>query len=88
MNQRGGTVSPIAAIPSARTSAARSSHAWRDGIGVIAAQHTTSEEIRSGALAASQSPIIPPREMPQKAAAVTRCSRMRPSTSAPSSAME
>ena len=54
-----------AAIPPARTSAARSSHDWRDGIGVIAAQHTTREEIRSGALAASHSPIIAPMEMPQ-----------------------
>ena len=65
VNQRGGTVSLIAAIPPERTSAARSSHDCRDGIGVIAAQHTTREEIRSGALAASHSPVIPPMEMPQ-----------------------
>ena len=65
VNQRGGIIPAIAAIPSERTSAARSSQACRDGIGVIAAQHTTREEIRSGALAASHSPIIPPMEIPQ-----------------------
>ena len=48
-----------------RTNAARSSQACREGIGVIAVQQTIREEIRSGALAASQSPIIPPRETPQ-----------------------
>src|SRR5262249_58450432 len=53
VNQRGGTISLIAVIPAERTSAARSSHDCRDGIGVIVAQHTTREEIRSGALAAS-----------------------------------
>jgi len=65
VNQRGGIISLIAAIPPERTIAARSSQACRDGIGVIAVQQTTREEIRSGALAASQSPIIPPREIPQ-----------------------
>jgi hypothetical protein len=38
---------------------------------VIAAQQTTRAEIRSGALAASQSPIMPPIEIPQKAAVPT-----------------
>ena len=38
-----------------------SRQAWLDR----AAQHTTREEIRSGALAASHSPIIPPMEIPQ-----------------------
>jgi hypothetical protein len=65
VNQRAGIISLIAAIPLERTSAARSSHACPDGMGVIAAQHTTREEIRSGALAASHSPIIPPIEIPQ-----------------------
>ena len=65
VNQRGAIMSLIAAIPAERTSAARSSHACRDGIGVIAAQQTTREEIRSGTLAASQSPIMPPMEIPQ-----------------------
>ena len=65
VNQRGGIISLIAVIPAERTSAARSSQACRDGIGVIAVQQTISERIRSGALAASQSPIIPPKEIPQ-----------------------
>ena len=65
VNQRGGIISAIAASPCERTSAARSSQACRDGIGVIAVQQAIREEMRSGALAASQSPIIPPREIPQ-----------------------
>lgn len=65
VNQRGGIISLVAAIPPERTSATRSSQACRDGMGVIAVQHTTREPIRSGALAASQSPIMPPRDTPQ-----------------------
>ena len=65
VNQRGRIISLIAAIPADRTRAARSSQACRDGMGVIAAQQTTREEIRSGVLAASQSPIMPPMEIPQ-----------------------
>src|SRR5579875_1879770 len=88
VNKRGGTMSLIAASPPERTSATRSSQACRDGIGVVAVQQTTSDEIRSGARAASQMPIMPPRETPQYAADVMPCSPSRPSTSAASPAIE
>jgi hypothetical protein len=55
----------MAAMPSARTLATRSVQAWRDGRGSMAVQQTASELMRSGALAASHRPIMPPMETPQ-----------------------
>jgi hypothetical protein len=65
VNQRGTTISTMAAMPSARTLATRSVQASRDGSGSMAVQHTASELMRSGALAASHRPIMPPMETPQ-----------------------
>ena len=64
VNQRGTTMSASGAMPSARTRAARSCQACGFGSAVRAAQQTAREVIRSGALAASQMPVIPPRETP------------------------
>src|SRR5487761_1854180 len=88
VNHRAGAISRIGAIPSARTSAARSSQACLDGIGTTAVQQTTSESIRSGALAASHSPVIPPSDTPQKAADVIPQAFISSSTSVASSATE
>ena len=64
VNQRGTTIAASGAMPSARTRAARSCHACGLGSAVRAAQQTAREVIRSGAVAASQRPVIPPSETP------------------------
>jgi hypothetical protein len=67
VNQRGTTMSASGAMPCERTSAARSCQACAFGIGVRAAQQTASEVTRSGALAASQMPVMPPSDTPANA---------------------
>jgi len=67
VNQRGTTRPASAAMPSLRTRAARSCQACASGMGVSAAQQTAREVTRSGALAASQMPVMPPSETPAKA---------------------
>ena len=64
VNQRGTAIAASGAMPSARTRAARSCHACGLGSAVRAAQQTASEAIRSGAVAASHRPVMPPSETP------------------------
>jgi hypothetical protein len=87
VNQRATTESATAAVPSRRTSAARSVH---DSGGPMTAdvEHRTSRSTRSGACTATHIETIPPRETPNSEARAMPVRSSRASRSEPRSAIE